>query len=198
MKITFFLFSLITVIASGCSKSLPPSEYQTYIEKNKKKYSYIIERNGIQATIVHYPSLYYSARNMLSDPTLSLDSAINRYKESLFFVLSVVDKRREFGSVLLEKDGIHGLSQNILINSFERNNDIYLLNGKDTMKMANYQYERNWGMTNEDMFVLTFPSSEYKHNQNLRLRIRDITLNLGTIEIPIKKIMPKSPNLRGL
>lgn len=195
-KILFLL--IFAFVQIGCDSALTPDQYMQFTEKNRKKFSLAVERNGVKATIAYQPIEYYAAREMQFDTTLSLDSAINRYEKSVFFVLVIEAKKVKTGSILLEKNGLNGFGENVIKNSFDRTQDIFLLNGKDTVKLMAYNYERNWGIGNEDSFLLTFSKNDLKSDlEKYDLIIRNIVPELGTVDIKIKRLMKMKKKLKG-
>lgn len=192
------VITILVLLTSSCQQGLLPSEYLDYFEANRTSFSKIIERNGIKATICYYPSCYYSARDMKFDNTLTCDSAIMRYKKSLNFVVSIVDTRRKTGSVLLERNGAVGFKENVYKKTFGMEQNVCLISSDDTINALSCNYERNWGLNNEDIFVITFSTGQLTKKLNKYiLRIREITPELGTVDIPVKYIVKKVPILQG-
>lgn len=192
------IIAIYVLLMMGCTMSLTPVAYVQYFEKNRQKFTCTVERNGMRMSVCHYPTRYYVARELQSLPDENIDKISKKYKESLFFVVTVADERRENGSTLLERNGLAGFGSNVIHNSFGRENDIFMVNSTDTVKAASCIYERNWGVGNEDVFTVTFARSAVQKKRNLKLRIREIAVELGTIEIPVNKLLRKGPKVQGL
>lgn len=191
---------LALLVCSGCT-ALPPEQYMQYMDNNRERFCETIERNGIKAVVCYRPNEYYAARDMVGDSTLTAERAMARYANSLFFVLAVSSEQYGAGSVLLEKDGAQGFGRNVLTNTFSREEDIFLLNAgdqSDTVDLAQYHYERNWGIGNDDTFLMAFPRERVRDNESeYRLMIRDLLPELGTIDLRLGSLMKATRKLKG-
>jgi hypothetical protein len=194
----FLILLVVSIFCLQCSNNLTAKEYVQYYEKNKKKYCKNIERNGIVATVCYVPSEYYAARDISNGIAASTDSTFARYKNSLYFVVLFKSKNGAKGSVLLQKDGIAGFKDNVLQNTFGRDQDIFLLHGNDTIKAATFNYERNWGMGTADVFTMVFPRSRINESiKNAHLIVRNFLPEFGTIDVSLKGILRNPVTLRG-
>lgn len=158
-----------------------------------------IERNNVKALVAHMPAEYYAAMAMQNDTTFRVDSALKRYDNSVFFVLSIkaaVDSVTM--SPLLSHIGVAGFKENVERNSFDRDQDVFLLYGKDTVKTMSIRYERNWGVGNDDSFLLGFSRKSLKGELNkYHLIIREMTPELGTIDIKVSELIKTTKRLKG-
>lgn len=191
---------LALLVCSGCT-ALRPEQYMEYMENNRERFCETVERNGIKAVVCYRPNEYYAARDMVRDTTLSVEQAMAEYANSLFFVLAVSSEEYGSGSVLLEKDGARGFGRNVLTNTFGREGDIFLLNAEDqsdTVDLAQYHYERNWGIGNDDTFLMAFPRERVRNKESkYRLLIRDLLPELGTIDLRLGSLMKATRKLKG-
>jgi hypothetical protein len=189
---------VIVLLQLGCSGTLTPEKYVRYFEKNRTRFCEKIERNDIIATIGYVPNEYYAARDMVFDTSLVANQALERYANSLIFILSIKSANGDNRSVLLGRNGYAGFKENVLRNTFERENDIFLLQGCDTIKVASCEYERNWGVSNEDAFVLAFPKMKLKKNiGKYHLIVRNMTSEMGTLDFKVRKLLKKAKKLKG-
>jgi len=194
---TVLTISLL-ITAMGCTNKLSPEKYLKYFEKNKMNYCVTTERNGVTATIMYQPVEYLVAREKINGDTSTIQELMNKYGNSLYFLLILTSDSNKTGSLLLERDGYSRFSNNVYKNTFQKDNDIFLLNKKDTVKLTDYQYERNWGIGNNDSFLFIFHQKDIKGKiANYTLRIREIITELGTIEIPLKKLIKKTKKVKG-
>lgn len=149
-------------------------------------------------TLCHRPAEYYAAQDCTADTNLKASQAILNYRNGLYFTLAITADSLDQGSYLLYKDGLQNYSNNVTRNTFHRDQDIFLLNGSDTIKLSDYQYERNWGYGNEDVFVLMFdrPKNE-KQLRHYDLYIRNFSSEIGTATFPLAKLLAKYGRLKG-
>lgn len=182
----------------SCSKRLTPEQYMAYMQKQSDKFSESVKHHGVSAKICYIPSEYYAAREMTFDSTLSKEKALDKYKNSLFFTCTVTADSMDERSFLLTRDGAAGFSANVFKNYFGHTENIFLLYGTDTVKCDGYQYDRNWGMTNDDSFLIAFNKEKIKSSiDNYHLIMREITEETGTIDIELHKLIKKAPQLKG-
>lgn len=192
------LCAAVAVASVVTSCAMSPDKYMADFDRHRSKFSTAIERNGMKATITYLPSEYVAARDMLSKPGLHADSAMKPYANSLFMALGIASKEPSNGSALLLRNGAAGWRENVLSNTFGLDEGIFLLNGRDTVKASGYNYERNWGLTGEDVFVLTFSRSSLKSNVgNYHLVMRGVCPELGTLDAKLSTIVKNTRKLRG-
>jgi hypothetical protein len=194
----FLLLACIGVFNFGCNSGLSAKDYLQYFEKNRDKYCKKIKRNGMVANVGFVPNEYYAAREMAADTALGRDKALRKYENSMFFIFSINSGNNGHQSVLLSKDGAAGFKDNVMQNNFDRDQDIFLLHGSDTVKAAACNYERNWGFGNDDVFLIGFPRINMtKDSRNYRLVIRNIVPELGTIDVKLSEIVLKGKKIKG-
>lgn len=185
-------------LLSSCTSSLTPSQYMSYYEKHSKELSKTIVRGNVKATVAYIPNEYYAARIMQFDSSLSLANALKRYENSLFFVLAVTGVEDKINSVLNDRNGFAGYADNVQRNTFKKEQDMFLINGHDTIMAASAGYDRNWSMGADDAFILGFPKTKLNKKINgYHLILRDITPELGTIDVLINDLVKKTKRLKG-
>ncbi|MDD5672851.1 MAG: hypothetical protein PHC61_01695 [Chitinivibrionales bacterium] len=193
----FWAVVAVMLLCLNCDSRLTASKYVHYFEKNRADYSKVVKRNGVVASVAYIPIEYYAARAVQFDSTLPVDSAMKRYDNSVFFVLTVRPEKGGSQSVLLERDGMEGFKDNVYKNTFNKEHDIFLLNGKDTANTVSCDFERNWGISNDDAFLIGFSKKSIKSDfKKYHLIIRDVT-ELGTIDIQVKDLVGNYKRLRG-
>lgn len=192
------IVGLAALIMANCTMQMKPKEYMRYYESHRKLFSSTANRNGVSATVTYTPSEYYAAREMANNPELSIDSAMKKYGNALYFTLTIASDSPNAGSVLLSRDGREGFSENVFKNTFGRDRDIFLHCGGDTVKTVNCEYERNWGVGNQDVFLVSFPRSGARSAlRRYHIEVRDIVPELGTVDVALKKIMKNPKLLKG-
>jgi len=194
----YALCLLLLTSFSSCNSTFTPKQYMDYFEAHRAEFTKTIEHNGVKAIVAYLPTEYYVARDMASDGTLKLDSTIKRYENSLFFVFTIIGDKYKNGSVLLEQQGIDNFKENVELNTFERGQDIFLFSGSDTIRTSGYNYDRNWGMGSGDAFLIAFAKKSLKYKmETYHLIIREMTSELGTVDIAVKDLIIKNKRLKG-
>lgn len=197
MKKRLLIVFLIVITGMCCTRRLSPEKYAVYIAENREKFCEVINRNGVRATVCYMPAEMYGAQRMIAYD-IPPDSAMKDFINSLFLVCTVNADSMGNKSLLLERDGILGFPGNVYKHTFGHGEDIFLLNGPDTVKCAGYHFERNWGMTGEDSFIVTFDRRKLKEKMSgYHLIIREIAPELGTLDIQLSKLVKKAPQLKG-
>lgn len=192
----FILFTFFMLLFS-CT-TMTPAAYIQHFEKNRAKMARTVERNGVVSKVAYVPAEYYAARDMEMDPKLSLEDALKRYEMSLYFVLLLKCGTAANQSVLLQKGGVAGFRENVLDNTFRKGQDIFLLAGTDTVKVAQYHYDRNWGIGNGDSFIIVFQKKQIQENvKKYHLILRNFVPELGTIDIPLPLLIKSVYKLKG-
>jgi hypothetical protein len=188
---------IVLIFFAGCSTELKPDEYITYIDKNRDKFCKRIERNGFITTICYQPVEYYAARQMQIDPKISVQEALNKFSNTLIFTCNVKAKNiKDDGRMVLQGNGFADYGKNVKRHTFGKREDIFLVDGEDTVQVADYHYERNWGIGNGDTFVMSFAKHHIRSNlQQYNLRIRNMLPEIGTIDIKVAGLLR---SVRGL
>ncbi len=182
----------------SCTTRIKPEEYMDYMRKHSEKFSRTFKRHGVSATISYRPNELYAAQHMIADDSMTVDSAMKPFENSLLFTLAISADSIGNKSLLLERDGKAGFSTNVFKHTFGHKEDIFLLYKQDTVKCFDYRFERSFGMSNEETFVIGFNKNEIKNNlHKYHLIIRNIAVELGTIDCAIKQVIHKAPQLKG-
>jgi hypothetical protein len=182
----------------SCTSSLTPQQYIQYFEKHRSNFRTTIQRNGVTATVSYLPNEYYAAQEMQVDTTLTTARALKTYENSMFFVFSITSEQFKNGSILLQRDGVEGFADNVMKYTFDKEKDIFLLKGKDTVKAASCNYDRNWGIGNADSYVIAFPRKRLNgKTSGYHLYIKDMSPELGTVDVAINSLIKNVKKLKG-
>jgi hypothetical protein len=189
---------VLALIPYGCSTKMTPAEYLRYFEKNRNNFTSTITRNGITATVTYMPAEYYIAREMVEDTSIKIDSLRLKYSQTIFFVLTI-SKTGGGGSTGLQ------FPENRIVtfgdvdaNAVGNRNGIFMLSKNDTVMVSICNYELNCGIGNGDIFLLAFSRKQLeKELGSYRLIIRNLLVEIGTLEIKMSGIVKKSKKLKG-
>lgn len=194
-----FLIQIIALflVVFSCTKTLTPENYIKYYEKNKRKYCFELNRNGLIANVFYNPPELFAAREMLNNKSISKNEALEKYEEGLYFILSI----RPANNEIVTNGKINRIRHEILNarnKSGHRNDDITMVTGTDSISALGWNYEKNWGLSNENCFTFFFPKTEhFKNRLKSRLIIRNMFDELGTLDIKLADIVKPGYKLRG-
>jgi hypothetical protein len=191
---------VLALIPYGCSTKMTPAEYLRYFEKNRLKYSKVIECSGVSVTVTLMPTEYHVAREMEADSCLNIDTLFSNYSKTLIIVLSASSAAAEFenGSPLVQSSNMADFRKKLINTTFLPVNNFFITDGFDTITAANCNYERSWGIGNEDTFLLTFPACKLKRNlKEYNIIIRELSPAIGTIEVRIADLEKRKVKLEG-
>jgi len=183
---------------ANCAKVMGPQDYIKYFDTHRSRFSSTVKRNGVSAVILYMPPEYYAAREMTANKHLALGKVLGKYAGTAYFAVTIASDRYKSGSILLQRDGMEGFGENVMKNSFDRDKDVFLLNGRDTIKAVDYEYERNWGMGNTDAFVFAFARAAAKTEiSRYHIIVREIAPELGTVDVALANVMDNPVHLKG-
>jgi hypothetical protein len=176
---------------------LTPEEYIDWYEAHRDRYTVTIERHGIRALVRYHPPELHVARQIVTAGG-DTDSLLSHYTNAVHFAFGISVEGKERGSFLVERGGVREYGQRVYQNTFMRNEDIFLLRGADTVKCAGYHFDRTYGVGGEDVFIAGFPRVVLGRKvKDFHLIVRDIAPELGTIDIPVRKLMARTRKLRS-
>ncbi len=190
-------FGGIAYLLTGCG-GLPPERYQQYYRQNMDEFSHTVERYGVSACVSYVPAEVFVAREIVAGVDATVGELMDRYKRSLFFVLTVSAEDYPHSSPLRYGRGTAGYADAVVRNQFRRGDDVFVLVEGDTVHAAAYRFDRSLGLGNQDAFVFAFPADSVRPVlHQARLLIRNMTIELGTIEVPLKRIVRPTRTIRS-
>jgi len=191
------LCALVAAVVAGCG-GVPVDRYEEYYRERIDSYSFSVERHRISARVSYVPAEVFVARELRAGVDATVAELMERYERSLFFVLTVVGEEYPHGSPLLYGNGTAGYADAVARNHFNRRDDVFVLAGDDTVHAAAYRYDKALGFGNSDAFVFAFPADSVRPMLNdATLMIRNMTIELGTVEVPLKRIVRPTKTIRS-
>ncbi len=173
----FFVMLFLTV---NCEKTLNSNQYVEYFSKNRMKFSKVIERNGVSSIFTCHPPELSAAQTMNFDTTLDANQIITKYSRSLVLVLTI---KPVSGYVLDSQTG--------------KGKNAFLVDEKDTIYPVDFKYEPNWNPNDEISFIFAFNRENIDMKREYNFVIRNILSEIGTVEVPLKKLNRWKIRLRG-
>ncbi len=185
-----YLCFLMLLLVVNCEKTLNSNEYVEYFSKNRMKFSKVIERNGVSAIFTCHPPELFVAQTLSFDTTVNGNEIKEKYSRSLVMMLTIkpvsVDNKKWID---LSND----------LKEFQTGNgkNAFLVNGKDTIYPVDYKVESGWNPDTESSFIFAFNKENINRKREYKFVIRNIISEIGTVEVPLKKLNRWKIRLRG-
>lgn len=185
-----YLCFLMLLLVVNCEKTLNSNEYVEYFNKNRMKFSKVVERNGISAIFTCHPPELFVAQTLNFDTTVNGNEIKEKYSRSLVVMLTIkpvsVDKRKWFG-----------FSNDLMKCQTGNGKNAFLVNEKDTIYPVDYKVESGWNPDYESSFIFAFNKENINRKREYNFVIRNIISEIGTVEVPLKDINKWRIRLRG-
>ena len=123
---------------------------------------------------------------------------MKRYKNSLVIILSFKTAESKNGKPLPEKNDFSNLAENLRKDAGDRAHELFAVSEKDTVYPANFFTEQDLQAGLPDGFTVVFDRKKLADYQKYSLVIRNMTEKIGTIEVPLKKIIRPVRSLKGI
>lgn len=179
---------LCLFVLSSCSNGMKPSEYVKWIKDSKHGLHKSKQVQNIIVEAQYKPVPYIIANEMRTN---EIQSNVFREREKELEGLQYFDIKLSINhpsydvtnyEVYNEKDK----DDRINYLSFGLKNDIYLLQGQDTMRCRLFHFERSYDVTPHRTFVLAFDNTNQK-NEDKIVVINTPIFNVGPIKLKFKK-----------
>jgi len=181
----------------GCTRYISADEYLKHFENNRDSYTSEFEKGAEKILVTYCPNEVYASRELVRDTSLTVQSALDNYSRSCFFVVSVFNTEHPAISPLLMKDGSTGYSDNVYKYAFSKKKDFVLAHKKDSLQSVSCKLQRSWGVSKGDALLVTFDKSKLETDiSKYTLLVRDLLPQFGTLEIPLKNIVNNSIKLK--
>ncbi len=175
LRNNYIIMIAMLVMACSCGKHGPlsheissPAEARAFLETEDEKGSYETKLKEVNFKLSYIPAEAMALRELgdFSQATqVSFDTLVKSYEDLLFFDLEIsIDHFNEemihYGPAANDDASFES---RVAYYSFGMQKDICLtLAGKDTVPCTVYHYERNYGVSPQNHFMLGFPASRVK------------------------------------
>jgi hypothetical protein len=182
-----FLFVLIIFLTSCSKKNLETTDYVSWVENESNGLSVTKELDDIKYRLLYKPVDYVVAKELINN-AIKKNEVESRKKElgnMNYFTLRIESKKSEElmrVNIKSEDEYYHRLEYFMGY----MQDDIYLVDGTDTINPSLFHFERNYGLAPFNDFVLGFNKSN-RDPQDLYFIYNDQVLGTGKISIKINK-----------
>ncbi len=198
-KLKILIISILLTLFSCSTKTFDSSEaLLAYLKEPGNEYIYAKTVNGVDFSLLYRPTDILVNQEITGNPTRELiDSLRNKYKEYLYFTLSMSKNNRELLSNVASDKQQFGAMVNELAFGMEEKVHLYTPK-KDTIVMADYIYPRMYGMSKVTTMLFVYPREKKVTNTKfMTFTIEDLGLYTGEVKFKIPtKIINNEPKLK--
>lgn len=187
------IFSLVS-----CNKQFGNAdELNAFVQNEKNEYKASKTVNGIDFALQYKPTdmmVQQEIGDSISPE--KVDQLRNKYKDNLYFSLSMSGNDTELLSVVIKDRQRYNAMVNQLVFGMDRK--IFLISPeKDTLKMLDYVYPRMYGMSKSTNLLLVFPRDpKFLDKQYLNFTILDFGMETGDVKFKLDpNVIKKEPTL---
>lgn len=190
---------MLLMMQYACTNpQLSPKAYIAWIEN---------ENNGLKTTqlagdyrisLQYKPLEYVVMLNERNDniDKATMDKGIEEIKDMQYYTLRINTKDEKTEMLRTNLTETNEYYQRIEYFSFHLKNDLYLVDGTDSLPCGLFHFERSYGVSPGNNFLLAFPLSKKEieqrkngknYSEEKTLVYNDRFLNTGTVKLEIKK-----------
>lgn len=178
---------MISIVTSCSTNSFDSSEeLWEHLRDPKNGYTYSKTVNGVQFTLVYKPTDLMVAQELSHKaPKSKVDSLRNKYKDYLYFSLSMSKNNTELLSNVVRNKNQFGAMVNELAFGMDQKIHMYTPK-KDTISMTDYIYPRMYGMSGTTTLLLVYPrEKKIKKEEYINMTIEDLGFYTGEVKFKI-------------
>ena len=183
------LFGAVGVLLSGlaCSRALTAEEYMEWFHQNQTRFTREFDDGTIKAEVCALPMEYLVARELAANPERPLANVMGPYVGSIFVQVAIDGKACTPGERPLDVSG-----------AFVEDKGAVLVCEGDTVSAGSHLYDRGLGLDCRETHLYGFSRDTMECEPDVyTLLIRDISRKLGTVEIELNALLPRTPSLKG-
>lgn len=156
---------------------------------------YLLQKtiNGIDYSLLYKPTDVLVAQEYNSNNPKDLQKLKDKYKDQMYFSLSMSKNNHELLSHLARDKQRFGAMVNQL--AFEMGSKVHVFTqSKDTLPLTDYVYPRMYGATGSTSMLFVYPKSrEYLQDTYLNFSIEDLGFSTGEVRFKFPTQQIKNP-----
>lgn len=175
-----FIIGLIAILASCTSQFKSAEDLQSFITKEKNGLLKSKEVGNINIKIAHRPTdlLINQELNNKSYTEEDVNRLREKYDKYAYFTLSLSANNQEIEAYNVSGQGDFGARVQQL--SFGMSDLVEIhTNQQDTVQVADYVYQRTFGVGNSSDMLFAFEKEKLKDSKWLQFQLGDIGLGIG-------------------
>ena len=185
---SLFLFCCLLLLCTACNQNTFDTKEQllTFLQNEENGFVHTKSVNGVNYKLLYKPTDLMVSQEMNDQWTpTDIDSLRNKYKEYIYFNLSISKNNKELLSNISGDRQTYGTMVNNL--AFGMRENVHLFNTKrDTIPMLDYVYPRMYGMSPSTSMLLVYPKNEYLVGETITLTIEDLGFGTGEVRFSQK------------
>jgi len=197
-------YILIIALASSCRPKVKTmAEYKAWF--NDEKNGFVKEKyvKGLKIRVQYKPVDLMIVNELRAATAISekeLDSIKKEYGNSLYFMMEAGydEREKEQGNDIIKENNTDYASytEKVKILSFNLQNNVWLVSGKDTVHSTLYHYERGYELGKKEAYLFAFPNTLKFNNSHVIFVFYDELFNTGINNFQFdtnKKNLPQLP-----
>lgn len=202
MKSLFFLIILLSFFLCSCTKTVNNvQEYLDFLQEKSNGFNSEKNIGNITIKTTYMPKDLLAYIEYKSSDNKKYKEILNSYGTSEYFKMEVFDNRKlKADLVKLYSSNEEEYEEIDMYLSYKLANDIILIDGKDTVKPALYNYDKKFELNSTICFLISFPICFTKPNDKI-FEYSDKVFNLGVNKmfLKIKKTeLPEFTELKNI
>ncbi len=193
------VFLCISLWMTSCTNPLFDTQEELLEHIQQPEHGYLQTKtvNGVDFSILYKPIDLMVAQELSEgDSTSQIDSLREKYKEYLYFTVSMSKNNQELLSNVAGNKQQFGAMVNELAFGMEQRVHLYTPE-KDTIALADYIYPRMYGMSRATTMLFVYPREKKVTKQDyITLSIEDLGFYTGEVKLKIPtKVIKDEPSL---
>lgn len=197
-KIIFPVLISVTVLSSCKQKELDPEAYVAWVENPANGLNTTKEAGDFKFSLQYKPLSYVALLNLEKENTgkQQLLKTMEEMKDLQYFTLRINSKTGESEMLQTNLETTDEYFYRVEYFSFHLKKDLYLLDGNDSLPCVIAHFERSYGISPNNSFILAFPLSEKEKALKIKgekditdkvLVYNDQYLQTGQVKLKIEK-----------
>lgn len=172
MKLIKLLIVLIVVFS--CKKpSLNRNEFIQFMSNPENGFIQTVKTNGINFKLQLIPSVLSSLKAQANNN----NEKDNEYYDYFLMTISVDDFKEDVLKYNLES--YNQFDYRVRYCASNLNNDLFIINDKDTLKCPIHHYERSYGLSSDAKILFGFPDLNLKSESDVKVIFFDKIFDTG-------------------
>jgi len=168
-------------------RALSCEEYVKWTESNQSKLSVEREMDGFDFSLQYLPASYMLSKQVVQNKNTNNKVSLEDFAGIHFFNFRI-RKQDKNGEVLRnELTSIEEYKERVEYYSFDFKNDIFLIQGNDTIPCEMSHFERAYDATPYCNIMVGFPSKEIIGNEDCTIVVHDKIFDNGILKFRFEK-----------
>lgn len=186
------VFAILNCLICSCNSPeyLPEKDLHSYVLDEDNELAKSVAAGNTKIKVIYRPTDLLVAQELRSSASPSREEIAGKrekYRHHYYFILSL----SQSGKDILTPNGQAGFSELLQTISFRMNEVVNLTTSqRDTISVADFVYNRTFGLSNSTDILLVFDKSEIGKTEKIWINLDEFGLGLGrqSIEFDVRKL----------